>query len=82
MTTNDIEVLIHFHVSPSKHPRAEFAAVRSSISDLQMMDLIEPLEEQGTYTTTGRGKAHIKQIQCLPLPELKWTDKDDKEIKL
>jgi hypothetical protein len=82
MTPNDLEILIHFHVSPSKHPRADAPAVKDAIKCLQMMDLIAPLEEQGKYETTGRGKAHMKQLQCLPLPELKWVDKDQKEIKL
>jgi hypothetical protein len=82
MTPNDIEILIHCHVSPSKHPRADAPSVKDALKCLQMMDLIEPLGEKGAYTTTGRGKAHMKQLQCLPLPELKWMDKDEKEIKL
>jgi len=80
MTPNDIEILIHCHVSPSQHPRQGSAAVKNSIEGLLCAGLIQRDEqesekhEQAIYCSTKRGRAHIKQITQLPLPRAVWVD--------
>ena len=72
MTPNDLEILIHFHVSPAIHPRSDAPAVQESISMLLRHRLI--IERDDTYRTTPKGSAHIKQIMNLQYPTEQWVD--------
>lgn len=73
MTPNDIEILIHCHVSGSKHPRLEAPAVKESILAFLNDGMISELDEIGFYGTTDKGKAHIAQLCSLPLPKLQFV---------
>ena len=55
MTPNDIEVLLHCHVSPRVHPRADAPAVREALRRLEDNMLIEK-REHDYYHTTSRGR--------------------------
>lgn len=76
MTPNEIEILIHCHVSPVKHPRGDAPAVREALLFLEADGLIEKIEDGDgvQFRTTSRGKAHVASLCSLPLPELQWVD--------
>lgn len=86
MTPIDLEVLIHCHVSPERHPRADTSAVRESLATLYRQGLIHrsslDCSEIGIFETTTRGAAHIKQLCNLQLPRAMWIDGAGRVIKL
>lgn len=79
MTPLEIEVLIHCHVSPFEHPRANATAVSEALRTLEVNGLIE--QRLGHYTTTDRGAAHIHQLCTTPWPVQKWVDAQGKIIE-
>ena len=80
MTPSDIEVLIHCHVSPSVHPRAEAPAVTEALKKMIDTGLIEKDVVNFGFNTTDRGKAHIKQLCNLSLPIPVFTDEEGEII--
>ena len=76
MTPNDLDVLIHYYVSPTKHPRFEAPAVQDAISRWVSNNCMQWLEEENTYVCTPRGNAHMCQLLSVPLPTLseRWVD--------
>jgi hypothetical protein len=75
MTPNEIEILIHYHVSPAPHPRIDALAVNEATRRMVDNGLIEQREDEG-YHTTDRGRAHISQLCTLPWPVAVWADRD------
>jgi hypothetical protein len=47
MTPNELEVLIHCHVSPATHPRADASAVNQALRSLETCGLIERADREG-----------------------------------
>jgi len=80
MTPNDIEILIHCHVSPTIHPRAGATGVKAALRSMERNGLIEELDGF-RYTTTSRGKAHIEQMCRLKWPVEAWVGADGKIIE-
>jgi hypothetical protein len=79
MTPNDIEILIHCHVSPTPHPR--FECNKDVFDSLELNGLIEYHEHLiGVYVTTARGRAHINQLCSTPWPTQAWVDKNGEVI--
>lgn len=77
MTPNDIEVLLHCHVSPTPHPRLEYPGVSESLRMLKGAGLITQTDGMyNTYETTPRGRAHVEQLCNLELPRLQWVSRD------
>lgn len=81
MTPNDIEILIHCHVCPLPHPRADAPAVEESLRNLFVRGLIEK-DGNGGYHTTGRGNAHVVQLCSMPWPTQAWVDTQGKIIEM
>lgn len=81
MTPNDIEILIHCHVSPLVHPRMEAPAVKEAYRNLEANGLIEQRNED-CYHTTDRGKAHIEVLCSTPWPTQAWIDSNGNRIKI
>jgi len=81
MTPNDIEILIHCHVSPRPHPRADAIAVKETLRSLETNGLIER-RGGGEYCTTKRGQAHMEQLCGLAWPVEAWVGADGKVIKI
>ena len=75
MTPNDLEVLIHCHVSPTAHPRIDAPAVKEALDMLEKNGLII-LHKGGDniYSTTDKGNAFMQVLCSMPLPEQKWVD--------
>lgn len=74
MTPNDIEVLIHCHVSPTVHPRHEAPAVKRSILWMLDKEIIKQCSYANQYRTTGKGKALIKMLCDTPIPKKCFVD--------
>jgi len=82
MTPNEIEILIHCHVSSLPHPRADVPAVKEALDALVENDLIvQHSGTDGVYSTTDRGKAHMQVLCSMPLPEKIWVVPFGKNIK-
>jgi len=82
-TPNHIEVLLHCHVSPRKHPGFNAPAVREALEELRDSGLIHPEEANplsGIYHTTAKGDAHVRQLCNLALPKQAWVGADGKLI--
>ena len=80
MTPNDIEILIHCHVSPTPHPREGDSAVRESLNNFVWHELIR-IDINGIYRTTERGAAHLEQLCDMPLPRNAWVDASGRIIE-
>jgi len=79
MTPNDIEILIHCHVSPAPHPRYEY--ITDVIRQLLTSDLIQHGDEPNSFRTTERGAAHVEQLCDTPWPVQAWVRADGEVIK-
>jgi len=79
MTPNDIEFLIHCHVSPIVHERIESNAIQETIEYFLEAGLIQ-YHDNRIYFTTAKGAAHLKQLCNLPLPKQVFVDYEGKEI--
>ena len=79
MTPNDIEVLIHHHVSPEPHPRAHALAIQESIRMFIINGIFEP-REGGNHRTTQKGDALVRMLCNLKWPQKAWIDEDDNVI--
>ena len=84
LTPNDIEFLIHCHVSPDPHPRRFALAVQATITMFLVEGLIElvlyPDSPPDTYKTTERGQALMTLLCCTPFPTQRWVDSTGKVI--
>ena len=79
MTPNDIEFLIHCHVSPRVHERIESNAIQETIEYFLEDGLIIP-HDNNLYYTTEKGAAHVNQLCNLPLPKQVFVDYEGKVI--
>jgi len=78
MTPNDIEVLIHHHVSGTIHPRATAPAVNEAICRFVHDDI---LRVDGAHlTTTPRGAALVRALCRTPYPTIQWVDEHGKVL--
>lgn len=91
MTPNDIEVLIHCHVSLTPHPRRHYPAVRESLEMFTKHGFIEPIKpgdfgfekvDKEAYRTTDRGRAWIAMLCATPWPEQAWVDARGEVIEI
>jgi hypothetical protein len=77
-SVNDIQVLLHFHVSPEPHPRAHATAVQETIAMLVRNGMIEERKdfsaEPNCYQTTVRGQAWVEMLKNTPFPVCVWMD--------
>ncbi len=91
MTPLEIEILIHCHVTPAPHPRADALAVREALESFMLNGIIERIDEPilgkviaykpPYYKTRGRGRALVTLLCNTPLPSQAWVDKDGKVIE-
>ena len=79
MTPNDIEILIHCYVSPSKHPRYEY---NKEVFAGMIADGLIVYKDEGIYQTTEKGAMHVQQLCDLPLPIKQFVGYDGKVIRI
>jgi len=74
-----LETLLHCYYRSCELP-PDTPAVNKALGALYDLGLIEEKEKRGkayvTYTTTPKGKAHVKQLCSLPFPtqQTVWLD--------
>ena len=76
LSPSDIEVLLHCHVSPSRHPRLEAEAVLQAIGMFVQTGMVAHNPQPGehhVYTTTPKGDAFIEALLNTPEPVQSWT---------
>lgn len=66
-TPNNLDVLMHCHVSPTPHPRAGAPAVEDALEFLYQEGLIECVG--GNYNTTKKGRFYLEHLLRQPFPE-------------
>jgi len=74
MSPSDLEVLIHYHCFPLKHPRCNAPAVIQAIKMFLRDEIIKECENDSGYTTTEKGRAWVKMILSTPYPTQQWVD--------
>jgi DNA-binding PadR family transcriptional regulator len=75
MTPNDIEILIHYYVSPNPHPRIDAGAVKQAVQAFVKDGIfIEADGDKSGYSVTDKGKAWLATILNVPYPKKIWVD--------
>lgn len=72
MAPNDLEILIHFYVSPAQHPRQ--GAVDHDCERLEELGVLRLTGHNTKYSITGKGKAWMRCILDTPFPQNVWLD--------
>lgn len=76
MTPNEIEVLIHYYVSPEDHPRINSPAVKEALRRHIKAGLLTSDSKE----LTERGRFMITMLCSTPLPVSKTEWEDPREI--
>lgn len=79
---NNIDVLLHFHVSDEPHPRREAPAVQDAIAWFLDIGVIAHGEHPYCYRTTDLGKAWVESLCNVPIPRRAFIDEMGRIIKL
>ena len=84
MTPNQLEVLLHYHVSPTTHPRSGAPAVLEAVEWGIREGLLEPAVQgvhplpeapmRGPHQTTAKGAALVQMLCDTPLPVKQFVD--------
>lgn len=79
MSYKELQFLIHYHTSHAPHPEAN--DYKNAIAALVNDDLLVSTNNSGGYTTTEKGKAHMKQLLELPFPPPRqWVLADGRKL--
>ena len=70
MTPVEIEVLLHYYVFPTDHPRLNTPAVKEAIRKWVREGIFEP----DTKKVTHRGSVLVKMLTDTPMPVRSWKD--------
>lgn len=67
MTPLEIELLLHYHTSPARHPRHDAPGVREARERFLALGLIEPDGRAGCdfFITTAKGRQLVRQLCSL-----------------
>jgi hypothetical protein len=80
LTPNDIDVLLHYYVSPEEHDRVTAPAVRETIARFKAEGILEARSETNrtnhgsSYNVTPKGEILINMLCDTPFPESYWRD--------
>ena len=80
---SDIDVLIHYYVSPKPHPRESTPAITSAIKRYLNDNIlkINTVSDSG-YNVTEKGAVWLHIILNVPYPKQVWSDKEGNIIHL
>ena len=81
MTPLEIIILLHYYWSPEDYTHI-ITAIPAPKHHLIAMGLLERDFNPGTqtrYKITQRGRAHVKALKNLPLPEQQWVTPEAEE---
>lgn len=71
-TPSNLEILLHFHASPEKHPRYDAPAVREGVSYLLEQEMLARTKVDFVYTTTEKAKYYLSYLMAVPFPVVTW----------
>jgi len=74
LTSNELEILIHYYTSYEVHDRYKAPAVKEAITFLVISGVIEPLDPgclDGHYRVTEKGKVWVRAILNRSIPQPK-----------
>lgn len=74
-TPNNIEVLLHYHVSPTSHPRSYAPAVRNVTKKFLELGVIK--KDGKSYQTTKLGEAWVKALCNTCIPKVAYVDEHE-----
>jgi hypothetical protein len=77
-TPNNIEVLLHYHVCPHPHPRADAPAVHDAIRMLHKAGAIEFIG--GQTKVTPLGAAWVQALCNVPVPTVAFIDEQGRVL--
>lgn len=89
ITTQHIELLIHYHLSHNEHPRIYIPALRGFAQDLVLDGIFEEISNSApekinapSYRLTEKGIAWLLMLLNTPYPVAKtiWFDQNGKPI--
>jgi hypothetical protein len=72
MTPYELEILLHYYVSPAPFARITAPAFLGAVGGLIGDDLLQL--DEGGYHVTDKGLAFVRMVLATPLPEQEWTD--------
>jgi len=90
LTPNDLEILIHYYVYRSPHPRIETPAAIEAIDRFVSSGILIKKEScwvaagapRYTYWVTEKGKVWMSMILNTPYPKTIWIDpRTNEEVK-
>lgn len=70
----ELEVLMHYYVSPAVFPRITSPAVKETVFHFLADDILETSDKEDIYRVTAKGKAFIRMILDTPYPKAVWID--------
>lgn len=70
----DIEVILHYYVSPDPHPRITTLAISQAIDFFIEQSMLVKTGEPEVIRVTNRGKVWIDMLRSTPFPEQRWID--------
>lgn len=79
MSPSDVEVLLHCHTTPTRHPRFSAPAVADALAAFVAAGVIQD-DGNDTYSTTDLGAAWVKAITRVPIPSVAYLDSHGKPL--
>lgn len=72
MTPLQIEMMLHFHLSPVPYPRRS-AAAEDALQWFREEGLVqEPASMEKSVSLSNRGRAYVQFLIAMPLPAASW----------
>ena len=71
---SNIEVILHYHTTPTVHPRIDAPAVADATAMLLRAGCIEYDENTGLHHTTPKGRAWVKALCNVEIPREAYID--------
>lgn len=76
----NIEILLHYHVSPEPHPRIELESVRHFTDELVKLGVIVHKQSPNSYITTDLGRSWVEALCNVELPRQAYVDGNGKVL--
>ena len=75
-TPNDIDVMLHYHVSPHPHERVHAPAVQEAINMFVKNGMLRPSKDNGGsgFCVTTKGQVWIDMLLATPFPVERFVD--------
>lgn len=82
LTPSDLSILIHYYVSPEKHPSWDAPAVKETIQSFLDDSVLVLPHPDGVPVVSEKGEAWLQEILSVPQPRQAWVNSAGKVISL